>query len=168
MPRSVIVITDGSLKLADSQAGLTTGTAFECQVIEAAVNATPNMQTVPATWCAGESQSAGATGWELAVTWLQDWRSPTGGLSGYAYTNDAQAKWFELKLDKDDTTPVATGQAYVVAGAFGGAAGVPAQASATWPCLAKPSVTLPSAVLLREGEELEESEEAEESEAVAV
>ena len=145
MPRSVIVISNGSLKLADDEAGLATATdSYECQVIEAAINAAPNLSTVPATWCEGESQSPGKTGWELAITWLQDWRDPGGGLSGYAFVNDTLPKWFELKFDKADTTPVATGQAYVVAGSFGGASPDPLQASSTWPLLAKPDITMPA------------------------
>lgn len=143
---TVILITDGSLKLADDEAGLALGEAFECQVTEAAINAVPNLTTVPATFCSGEAQAPAATGWALALSWLQDWTAPGGGLSGYAFTNDTVEKWFELKLDKDDTTPVATGQVRLVAGAFGGAAGTPLPASAEWPLSAKPDITLAAPV----------------------
>jgi hypothetical protein len=148
---TVILITDGSLKLADTEAGLATGTAFECQVTEAAINAVPNLTTVPATFCSGEAQAPAATGWSLAIAWLQDWTAPGGGLSGYAFTNDTAEKWFELKIDKDDLTPVATGPLRIVAGAFGGAAGTPLPATAEWPLSAKPAITLPTPVAAAAG-----------------
>ena len=144
---TVIVITDGSLLLADDEAGLALGEAFECQVTEASINAVPNLETVPATFCAPESQSPAATGYTLAITWLQDWTAPGGGLSGYAFTNDTEEKWFELKLDKDDVEPVATGQVRIVAGAFGGAAGIPLPASAEWPLAGKPDITMAAPVV---------------------
>jgi len=150
---TVIVITDGSLKLADDEAGLVTGTAFECQVTEASINAVPNLETVPATFCSPEAQAPAATGYTLAVAWLQDWTAPSGGLSGYAYTHDTELKWFELKLDKDDTTTVATGQVRLVAGAFGGAAGIPLPATAEWPVQGKPDITMPAAAGLAADEE---------------
>ena len=162
---TVILITDGSLKLADDEAGLALGEAFECQVTEAAINAVPNLTTVPATFCSGEAQAPAATGWALALSWLQDWTAPSGGLSGYAFTNDTEQKWFELKLDKDDLTPVATGQVRLVAGAFGGAAGTPLPASAEWPLSAKPTITMPAAAGLeaddqRAGDEAEVDDDA--------
>lgn len=143
MASVVIVITNAHLKLADTEAGLTTGEDYQCQVVEAAINANPNLQTVPATFCGGETQVPGATGFELALTWLQDWTDSGGGLSGYAYTNDAEEKWFSLSLN-DSVTPLATGQIRIVAGAFGGAAGTPLQTSATWPCMAKPTIAVPA------------------------
>lgn len=147
MPAStVIIITDGSLKLADDEAGLVTGDSYECQVTEAAINAVPNLQTVPATFCSAETQAPAATGWSLAVAWLQDWTAPGGGLSGYAFTHDTEEKWFELKLDKDALEPIAVGQVRLVAGAFGGAAGVPLPAAAEWPLAAKPDITMAAPV----------------------
>jgi len=144
---TVIVITDGSLVLADDEAGLTTGVGFECQVTEAAINAVPNLETVPATFCSPEAQAPAATGYTLAVAWLQDWTAPGGGLSGYTFTHDTEQKWFELKLDKDDVSPVATGQVRLVAGAFGGAAGIPLPATAEWPLAGKPDITMPAPVV---------------------
>lgn len=142
---TVITITNGLVKFADDEAGLTSGLAFECQVTEASINATPNLQTVPATWCAPESQSPAATGYELAITWLQDWTAPGGGLSMWAFENDTNTKWFQMQLDKDDDSTVATGQVRVVAGSYGGAAGTPVTATATWPLAAKPDIQVPAA-----------------------
>jgi hypothetical protein len=164
---TVITITDGVLKLADTEAGLVAGTGYECQVTEASINATPNLQTVPATFCAGESQSPAATGWELAVTWLQDWTAPGGGLSMYAFTHDTEELWFSLAFDKDDTEPIATGQVRLVAGSFGGAAGTPLTATATWPLAAKPAITAP-VVAAAAASAPQEAADADDSEAVAV
>jgi hypothetical protein len=147
---TVITITDGVLVLADTEAGLTTGMGFECQVTEASINATPNLQTVPATWCASESQAPAATGFELAITWLQDWTAEGGGLSMYAFENDTLQKWFSMQLDADVATTVATGQVRLVAGSYGGAAGTPLTATATWPLAAKPVITVPPVVPLAE------------------
>lgn len=140
---TVIVITQGTLKLADDQAGLTTGEAFECQTTSAAINATPNLQQVPATFCAPASQIPAATGYELAITWLQDWTAPGGGLSFYAYENDTQLKWFSLTLD-GATAPIATGTVRIVAGSYGGDAGTPLVTSVTWPLPNKPTITAPA------------------------
>src|SRR5215467_1366906 len=143
---TVIVITDASLKLAADAASLPTASAtFSCQVSSAAINATPNLQTVPATFCSPQSQVPAATGYELAVTWLQDWTAAAGGLSGYAFLHDTEEQAFELKLNVDDTEPIATGTLRLVAGAYGGDAGVPLPATATWPILGKPTITTPTA-----------------------
>jgi hypothetical protein len=139
---TVIVITDGTLTLADTEVDLATGVGFECQVTEAAINATPNLQTVPATFCEPESQSPAATGYELAITWLQDWTAPGGGLSNYAFINDTETKWFSLTLE-GAVAPIATGQVRLVAGSFGGAAGTPLTSTATWPLASKPTITVP-------------------------
>lgn len=165
MSRTVIVITNANLKIAATQGGLATAPDFQCQISSAAVNANANTQTVPATFCAGESQAPGQTGWELALTWLQDWTlvdvpvgpPPVLGLSKYAFDNDTKLVWFSLSVNTM-TTPVCTGQAYVVAGSFGGDAGVPLTASAVWPLLAKPTITAATGTLLAaEGEAAEES-----------
>jgi hypothetical protein len=101
------------------------------------------LQTVPATFCAPESQAPAATGYELAITWLQDWTAPGGGLSKWAFDNDTNEMWFSLSVDDTDT-PLAVGQVRVVAGAFGGDAGTPLTATATWPIIGKPDITVPA------------------------
>ena len=157
MPRTVVTLNTPKFKLADTQAGLTAGTAYECQLTQAVITASPNFQTVPATGCAPASQSPGATSWALDMAWLQDWTAPSGGLSGYALTNDAKPKWFELTLDVvGSPTTKATGQCYVVAGSFGGTFGdgTAANTTATWPLLDKPVVTTP-ALMMVEGMEAE-------------
>lgn len=140
---TLIVMTDASLKLATTLAGITAAPEFGCQVSTGAITAVPNLADVPATFCAPKTQTPAATGWTLDLTWLQDWRDAAGGLSGFAYTHDTELMFFELKLDKADTTPIATGEVRVVAGAYGGEAGVPLPASASWPIQGRPDITLP-------------------------
>jgi hypothetical protein len=144
---TVIIIKDAVLKLGATAADVGeagTGTSFECQTTSAAINATPNLQTVPATFCAPASQAPAATGFELAITWLQDWTAPGGGLSKWAFDHDTEAMYFSLSLDPT-TPPLATGQVRIVAGAYGGDAGVPLTTTATWPCPVKPTIDAPPA-----------------------
>jgi hypothetical protein len=141
---TVITVVDGHVAFADTEAGLTTAVEYSCQVTSAALGATPNLRDVPATFCAPASQTPAATGYALDMTWLQDWTAPGGGLSNYAFVNDTALKWFSIKFDKDDTTPLATGQVRVVAGGFGGEAGTPLVTTATWPVQGKPNITVPA------------------------
>lgn len=143
---TVIIVTNAKLMLGDTAADVGiagTGDAFECQVTSAAINATPNLQTVPATFCAPESQAPAATGFELALAWLQDWTADGGGLSMYAFENDTLQKFFSLTLNDQDV-PLATGELRIVAGAYGGDAGTPLVSTTTWPLVAKPTITAPA------------------------
>jgi hypothetical protein len=146
MARTALVLNNPTFKLAATQAGLATGTAYECQLTSAAITPVPNFNTIPSTGCAPATQSPGKTGWQLDMAWLQDWTASLGGLSGYAYTNDTKPMWFELTVDSTAPTVKAVGQVYVVSGAYGGTFGdgSAAPATATWPCLDKPVITLPS------------------------
>lgn len=164
---TVIVVTNATLLLADDEAGLATGTGYECQVTSAAINATPNLQSVPATFCAPASQIPAATGYELAITWLQDWTAPGGGLSKWAFDNDTLAKWFSLSLGPEEP-PLATGQVRVVAGSYGGDAGVPLTATQTWPMVNKPTITAPATTPLTAETETAAADEQPSDTAVAV
>lgn len=147
MPRVVMVLNQPTLKVATTQAGLATGQAVECQVTSAIVVANANFTTIPATGCAGATQSPGATGWQLDLAWLQDWGVGTpGGLSYFALTNDGKAVWFELTPDKAVASQKITGNAYCTAGSYGGefGSGAPAVSTATWPMLAGPAVPTPT------------------------
>ena len=148
MPRDVMIYNRPTLKLATTEAGLTAGLAVECQTTEARVQAQPAYNTIPATGCAGATQSPGLTGYQLLINWLQDWKSPGGGLSGFAEAHDGESVWFELVPDVDDPTVKATGQAYATAGDFGGVFGdgSAAAATATWPCLSKPDFEYPAVI----------------------
>jgi hypothetical protein len=164
-PTIMTITTEGSLVLADDEAGLAAGNTFSCQVTSAAITAVPNLQTTPATFCNPETETPAATGWQLVVSWLQDWTAPEGGLSGYAFDNDTAEKWFELK-PSSDAEPTAVGIVRLVAGAFLGDAGTPLVASATWPLAAKPTITYPPAAIAGAAEE-PEAEPAAEPEPVA-
>jgi hypothetical protein len=142
---NLIDIKDCSIIFADDEAGLTSTTPapadFKCQVNSAAINAVPKLQTVPATFCAAETQVPAATGWQLVLTFLQDWGA-TNSLSQYLFDNDATQKWFQMTPNDVtlDSVPGAKGQCWVVAGAYLGAAGAPVNAASTMPIAAKPTI----------------------------
>jgi hypothetical protein len=147
----VITITDAILRLGATEA---TAVNYECQVTEASINASPNLQDVPATFCAPSSQAPAATSYELAVTWLQDWTADDGGLSNWAFLNDAKEMYFELSMlpavggpPAVAPPPLASGQVRIVAGSFGGAAGTPLTANATWPIIGKPTIEVPTGAM---------------------
>lgn len=140
---SIIDIKNASVIFSDTQAGLTTGTPvdYKCQVNAAEIQANPKLQTVAATFCNPETQVPSATGWQLVLTFLQDWGA-ANSISSYLFNNDALLKWFLIKpVDVAlAAVPGAQGQCWVVAGAYLGAAGVPLSATATMPLAAKPAL----------------------------
>jgi len=137
--RAVFQINNAVIKLAATQAGLTAGIDYACQISSAAVVTTANTNTVPMTGCAPASDVPAPSSYALVLTWVQDWQQAQS-LSNYAYTNDTQQVWWSI-TPNGLTAPVATGNSYVVSGDFGGDFGIPLTATATWPCLAKPSIT---------------------------
>ena len=142
MAREALILNNPTVVLAATQAGLDAGDAFECQITSAVLTPTPVYQTIPSTGCAGASQSPGLTGWGFVVGWLQDWGADPS-MSQYAFDNDGVSKWYSFTLDSIGLPEtVATGQAYVSAGAYGGTFGdgSAAAATATWPGLAKPTI----------------------------
>jgi hypothetical protein len=142
MPRAVLVLTNPTLKVADTQAGLTSGTAFQCQITSAVITPAAKFSTVPATGCAAESQSPGATAFTLDLAWLQDWHK-ANGLSAYAWDNAGAVKWIELVPEAGSPAVKVQGEVYVVEGALGGTFGdgSAAAATASWPFLNKPALT---------------------------
>jgi hypothetical protein len=148
MPRTVMIFNNPTLKVATDQAGLATGQAVECQVTSARVTVTPTYVTIPATGCAGASQSPGLSGYALELAWLDDWTTPApGGLSSFAWENDGLPVWFELTPDATDVSQKVTGNAYASAGGYGGVFGdgSAATSTATWPCIDKPTAPPPVA-----------------------
>lgn len=141
MPQTVLAIVDATLTL---KIGAATASDFSCQVISAALTATSNPQQVPATFCTPAKEVPAPSSWALDVTYLQDWTDPAG-LSMYLYENDAAAADFTLTLS-GATEPSAAGTVYLVAGGYGGDAGVPLQATVTLPCADKPVITAPAAI----------------------
>jgi hypothetical protein len=146
MARVVMILNNPSLKVATTQAGLLTGQAVECQTTSARVTVAPVYQTIPATGCAGATQSPGLSGYALELAWLDDWNVATpGGLSYFAWANDGKQVWFELTPDKAAAAQKVTGSAFCAAGGYGGTFGdgSPANSTATWPCVDKPTAPAP-------------------------
>ena len=143
MPRTVMVLTNPILKVATTEAGLAAGTAFECQVTSAVINTDSPMNTIPATGCAGASQSPGAASYAVDLAWLQDWTAPGGGLSGFAWTNKGLKAWISLTPDAAAAAVLAVGEVWVTPGQFGGTFGdgSAAPANATWPFTGEPDIT---------------------------
>lgn len=162
MPRTVIPFNNPKLLVADTEAGLAAGDAYECQLTAAQIVGTPSFQVVPQTGCAPPGQVPGRSTWSLNLAWLQDWTADGGGLSKYSLDNATQAKWFSLAIDTVGfPTVVATGQAYVVPGQFGGPiTGAPAAATANWPMLDEPDITVPAPVGLEADAEVEDVDAA--------
>lgn len=148
MPRVVMDLNSPTLKVATTEAGLSAGTAIECQTTSAVISAQPKYSTTPATGCAGETQKPGLSGWQLDLAWLQDWTAPGGGFSGFAFENDGKEVWFELTPDKGNAAVKFTGHGYAVAGSAGGTFGDGSapNSTATWPLLEKPDATYPVAL----------------------
>ena len=100
MPREAITLNNPTFKVADTELGLASGTAYECQITSAVLTPQPVTNTIPATGCAPQAQSPGRTGWQLNLAWLEDWFTAAGGgLSSFAYDNDGMPTWYELTLD---------------------------------------------------------------------
>jgi hypothetical protein len=149
MAREPMIWNRPTMKVATSQAGLTAGTAVECQVTEARLNPTPTYSEIPSTGCAGATQSPGLTGYTLAVSWLQDWSKPAAeSLSRFAWDNDGMPVWVELVPDSTDSTVSMEGQFYCASGGFGAVFGdgSAADTSADWPAVSKPDITSPVAL----------------------
>jgi hypothetical protein len=116
--------------------------AFTCQVTTAQINATPNLNEVPATWCQPATQVPAATSYALDLAGLQDW-TVAAGLSMFLLANDAKPGWVQLSMptqDPGDPIATATVQVRYVAGSFGGAAGAPLTFEASFPVQGKPDV----------------------------
>lgn len=147
MARVVMVLTNPTLKVATSEAGLAAATGYECQVTSAIVTSSVSMNTIPATGCAGPSQSPSAPAYQLELGWLQDWTSPGGGLSGFAQTNAGLPVWWELTPDSADAATKVTGNSWCVPGGLGGTFGdgSAAATTATWPCIDTPDFAVPAA-----------------------
>lgn len=146
MAREVLILNNPKVTLADTEAGLDAGDAFECQITSAALDPTATYNTVPATGCSGPTQSPGRSSWAFNVAWLQDWGADPS-MSQYAFEHNTQPVWFKFTADAVQYPDLAaTGQVYMAAGAYGGTFGdgSAAPASATWPCLAEPTIAAAS------------------------
>lgn len=134
--------TPGVVKFADDPAGLVTAVGFECQVTSVALTPAPQTDTLAATLCQAESDTAKPSKWTLELEILQDWTDPAG-VSFFLYDNDAEEQEFSVSYS-NDTPPVATGRCTVVAGQFLGAASGPLAGTASMPCIGKPVISKPT------------------------
>lgn len=145
MSREAMVWNTPTVKIATTQAGLDAAPTLECQITSAVLTPAPVYQTLPATGCAGASQSPGTTGWSLALAWLQDWsKTPkTDSLSWFAWDNDAKPVWVRIIPDKTAATQLAMeGQFFATSGGFGATFGdgSGAQTTASWPAVERPDI----------------------------
>lgn len=151
MPQTLMTYTTPELLVADTQAGLDAGDAFECQINSARIDPTVSYNTVPATGCSGPTQSPGAASWGLTLTWLDDWSTPGGGLSYYAYENRGKQKWVRLVPDKNDPAVMSEGLVFIAPGGIGGTFGDGSAGQSTgvvWPYIGDPTFAIPPALPL--------------------
>lgn len=142
MAQTVLVLNQCSVKFAATSTALTAAPDFTCQVTSVAIKANPKLVTVPATMCGAETQAPGLSGWQMDITWLQDWDATTpGGLSDYCFDNDAKRVWYEVN-PTDPAVKGMTGECWIVAGDYLGDAGTPLLATQTFPLVAKPAKTI--------------------------
>jgi len=141
MAKYALLVTNAIVKLGP----VATAKTYECQVTSAAITVTPNLVTIPATGCEGQTQQPAASTYALALTWLQDW-GQTDSLSQYLWDNAGQEVEFEIALDQTTGFPVASGLVRAVEGQYGGDFANPLSATVTLPCSDKPTLT-PGAAL---------------------
>jgi hypothetical protein len=156
--------TRPTLKVATTEAGLTTGLAVECQVNSAMVDPVATTVAIPATGCAPATNAPGATGWVLNLTWLQDWSAgdDTASLSRFAFEHDTEPVWVSLiPAAADATNSPLTGQFFCVSGGYGGTFGDGSAGATTtaWPAVDKPTIG-PAVITLAADAETADAETA--------
>lgn len=136
MPKSAFLVHDAVIKFG---ADIATAISYECQVTTAQITSAPNLVTIPATGCEGQTQLPAASTYSLTLGWLQDW-GQTDSLSQFLWDNETEEIEFSIALDTDPLFPVATGTVRAVAGSYGGDFAQPMAATATLPCQGKPTI----------------------------
>ena len=114
---------------------------ISCQVVNFKLQPENTLNERAGTYCAADLSVPAKAAWKLQFTYLQDWRV-TGGLSQFLLLNDAVLVDFSFHPD-DPLVPVATGQVYVTAGAFGGAAAETWEDTGEWSVEGTPVFTAP-------------------------
>lgn len=143
MAVTIITLTNPKLMVADTEAGLTTGTAVECQVTSARVTVDQQFNTIASTGCKGPTQSPAAASFALDLGWFDDWGVTPTGLSQFAWDNKGLPVWWELTPDAVNMPLVkVTGNSYAVPGGIGGTFGdgSASESTATWPCIDEPTI----------------------------
>lgn len=161
MPRTVMTFIQPTLKVADTEAGLAAGDAYECQITSAVISASVSFNTIPATGCSGPTQSPGAPAYSMTLDWLQDWSAPGGGLSKWAEDHAGMPAWVELVPNTADAATKATGPVTVSPGAFGGTFGDGSAGVAgapVWPFSDRPTFAVPVVAAAAAGAEADDAE----------
>lgn len=136
----------GILKFAATPAEIATAPEYQCQITSVALTPSPVTETLDATLCRAESDSAKPSKWALDLEFLQDWTAvPDDSLSWFLYDNDGKEVAFSVSLTAA-APPVATGTCSISAGAFLGPASGVLTATASLPCKGKPEFTRPTGV----------------------
>lgn len=148
MARTTMVFSKPTLKLAETEAELVTGQAFECQVTQFAVDANVTMATIPATGCAGASDSPANASYTAQVVWLQDWSAgAAASLSSFVWEHKNEKVWVEMTPDSGDPTTKITGEVWMTPGTglFGGTFGDGSAGltTASWPYTGEPTIAAP-------------------------
>lgn len=129
----------GSIKFADTQAGLGAGTEQGYQIQNFRVKPNPNMSKAAGTYGAPPTDVPGLCSWVIEMKFFQDWGLDASSLSEYLFTNDGVEKWF--RMDPTDTGVKGfEGKCYIVAGDFAGPAGENWEADIKLPCSVKPTL----------------------------
>jgi hypothetical protein len=138
MPQVLPTLNDPVLQIADTEAGLTTGVEFVCQMTAATLNTEQHLTDVPQSGCYPPTKIVGDPTYTLDLAWIQDWSDPAG-ISRYAQDNNGETKWIQFLMDADDATTVVTTAVQIAAGQYGGTFGGLAQTTTTWPIVGNPT-----------------------------
>jgi hypothetical protein len=154
MARQVLTVQDATVSFGDAPAtndpadvDPSTLTAYTCQFTDAAVEASANTQTIPATFCDAEASVALPSSFAVRLGGLQDW-GDAASFSKWAFDNDATLAGFAIEgVGAGGVLVGMKGICSVVAGDFMGAAGGPLTWDQTFPCPVKPIYYTPVAGL---------------------
>jgi hypothetical protein len=127
-------------------AGITPLVDYDCQVTNMSLEPTGATTEVPGTYCQAKfDQPDGLSKWALVISFLQDWgASPS--LSKFTMDNDGELCDFSFEPDIDGI-PTMTGQVYVQATPYGGAAGAAWQGGPfRWPMKGEPTFVAPALI----------------------
>lgn len=122
--------------------------SWQCQVTEAFVSASSNTTTedVPDGWCGEGTTTTNVKGssFALNLTWVQDEFLEDGGLTGWAYDNDAEEAYFLVAGDAAAGAARIAGRCWVIAGQVFGPANTINTSTAVWSCDKKPLASWPA------------------------
>jgi hypothetical protein len=140
-----VINPNNSGTIALALAGVDPLVEYQCQIIDLTLQPESTDNETPGTYCADPFDTPASTKWAAMITFLQDWGA-TPSLSAFTATNNGELCDFEFTPDVDGV-PMASGQFYVRASAYGGPASEVWQAQQQrWPMKGAPTFTAPVAV----------------------